>query len=236
MYFLTIRRAINAFIRTRPMLFGFVMSRRKKFRDIVVNNETEIIIEGYPRSANTFAVAAFVFAQNKSIKIARHTHAPAQIMLGVESNIPIVLLIRNPVDAVISLVIRDSTISLDAALKMYIWYHESIQDIKDKCVVVDFHDATENFSNIIDMVNVKYNKNYLNFTHDKCAENNIFKLVEEMERMDSGGELRESHVARPSEARKSSKQKIISQLQIPANSKLLNECNRLYEQMRVKEC
>jgi len=216
------------------MLFGLVMGQRKKFKDIVVSNDTEIVIEGYPRSANTFAVAAFIYAQKKEVKVARHTHAPAQIMLGVKANTPVILLIRKPVDAVVSLVIRDCTISLVAALKMYIWYHKSILDIKDKCVVADFYDVTENFSNIIDMVNTKYNKNFLNFTHDKCSENNIFKLVEEMERMDSGGELRESHVARPSESRNSIKQEIVHQLQLPANSKLLSECNSLYEQMGVK--
>ena len=234
MRFLTIRRAINKFIRTRPLLFKLVMSRREKFKDIVVSNNTEIIIEGYPRSANTFAVAAFLYAQKKPIKVARHTHAPAQIMLGVDNNIPTILLIRKPVDAVTSLVIRDCTIPLDKALKMYIWYHKSVINIKNKCIVADFFDVTENFSNIIDMVNSKYNSNFLNFTHDKFSEENIFKLVEEMERMDSGGELRESHVARPSDSRENTKKKVIIQLELPENNKLLSECNSLYEQMIAK--
>ncbi|RMG27959.1 MAG: hypothetical protein D6732_19595, partial [Methanobacteriota archaeon] len=45
----------------------------------LIGARTEIVIEGYPRSANTFAVVAFRLAQNRPVKIAHHLHMEAQI-------------------------------------------------------------------------------------------------------------------------------------------------------------
>ena len=233
MYFLSLRRSVNSFIRVRPSLFLPVMRMRPKFKDLVVNKDTEIIIEGYPRSANTFAVAAFEYSQDRKACIARHTHAPAQIMQAARCSIPVILLIRNPEDAVVSLVIRDQTMTLTKALKMYIWYHEAILNYVDKCVVADFSKVVNDFSLIIDQVNKKYNKSYKLFEHDKTTEENIFKLVEDMEKADSGGVLRESHVARPSESRKEIKDALLNELSAPDNERLLKQCESLYKKILV---
>ena len=80
----------------RPSLFSFIMGGRPKFRDVIARSETDIVIEGFPRSANTFAVAAFQYAQRRPLTIARHTHAPAQIMLASRANIPCLVLIKFP--------------------------------------------------------------------------------------------------------------------------------------------
>lgn len=204
------------------------MSRRNKFKDTVVNNNTEIVIEGYPRSANTFAVAAFMYSQAREVSIARHTHAPAQIMLAVNAGLPVIFLIRKPMDAVISLVIRDETISLKYALQTYIWYHESLMPIVKDCVIADFGQVTENFSSVINKVNSKYKTEFSLFDHNEESESKIFSLVEEMEIKDSGGELRESHVARPSESRINRKNELKKQLLLSENSRLLKECSTLY--------
>lgn len=212
-------------------MFFPVMRLRPKFKNLVVNKNTEIVIEGYPRSANTFAVAAFEYSQGRKACVARHTHAPAQIMQGAKHSLPVVLLIRNPKDAVISLVIRDRTMTLTKALEMYIWYHEAIMKYVDKCVIADFHRVVNDYSLVIDEVNKKYNKCYKLFEHDKVAEENIFKLVEDMEKLDSGGDLRESHVARPSESRKEIKDSLLSELSTAGNSSLLKQCEILYNKI-----
>lgn len=233
MYFLSLRRSINAFIRTRPGLFFPVMRMRSKFRCLIVNKDTEIVIEGYPRSANTFAVAAFNYSQGRKVCIARHTHAPAQVMQGARCSIPVVLLLRKPEDAVVSLVIRDQSMTLTKALKMYIWYHEAILEFVDKCVIADFDVVVNNYSLIIDEVNKKYNTSYKLFDHDKSSQENIFKLVEDMEKADSGGVLRESHVARPSDSRKEIKDALLSELAAPNNERLLKKCESLYNKIHT---
>ena len=56
-----------------------------------------------------------------------------------------------------------------------------------------------------------------------------------MEVKDSSGELRETHVARPSNDRKKEKNLILDQLSLPENDKLLRECVSIYEKLLSSE-
>src|SRR5262245_54574684 len=44
-----------------------------------VFRDTDAVIEGFPRSANTFAAAAFALAQTTPVRLAHHLHVPSQI-------------------------------------------------------------------------------------------------------------------------------------------------------------
>lgn len=57
------RFRLRSLISLYPRLFLPVMRRRPAHRGHIVDVDTEIMIEGYPRSGNTFAVVAFEFAQ-----------------------------------------------------------------------------------------------------------------------------------------------------------------------------
>src|SRR5205814_3293356 len=62
-----------------------------------IRDETEVVIEGFPRSGNTFAVAAFHYAQRpRDVKIAHHAHVPAQLLSAVRLGLPAVVLVRDP--------------------------------------------------------------------------------------------------------------------------------------------
>jgi len=62
-------------------------------------------------------------AQGRPVKIARHLHAPAQVIAGVRMHIPTLVLIRHPRDAVLSLVVRAPHLSVEQALKDYIHFY-----------------------------------------------------------------------------------------------------------------
>ncbi|NJN53795.1 MAG: hypothetical protein HC804_02970 [Anaerolineae bacterium] len=92
-----------------------------------VTQKTDIVIEGFPRSGNTFAVAAFSVAQKNTYQIARHTHKVMQIIKAVDMKIPTLVLIRTPTDAVLSLNIRQPYITLEQGLRNYIRYYNGIK-------------------------------------------------------------------------------------------------------------
>ncbi|HYT30505.1 MAG TPA: hypothetical protein VEN82_06985, partial [Actinomycetota bacterium] len=46
---------------------------RLRGHGVLVRPETDVLIEGYPRSANSFSVAAFGLAQPREVEIAHHT-------------------------------------------------------------------------------------------------------------------------------------------------------------------
>ena len=64
-----------------------------------VTPDTQLVIEGFPRSGNTFARRAFVMAQDERFdktRIARHLHVPAQVVRAARWQIPTLVLIRKP--------------------------------------------------------------------------------------------------------------------------------------------
>src|SRR5262245_32533170 len=69
---------------------------RNPSRSEPVFRDTEAIIEGFPRSANTFAATAFQLAQTKPVRVAHHLHVPSQIIAGARWGIPTIVLVRDP--------------------------------------------------------------------------------------------------------------------------------------------
>ncbi|MEW6059376.1 MAG: hypothetical protein AB1551_04425, partial [Actinomycetota bacterium] len=64
---------------------------------------TDLVIEGYPRSANTLAVSAISAAQPGPIRIAHHLHAPGHVIAAIRRGVPVLVLVREPEEAVIGL-------------------------------------------------------------------------------------------------------------------------------------
>ena len=83
---------------------------RIKYRSVpnrLVGRDTELVIEGFQRSGNTFAVFAFEMAQDRPIRSAHHLHASAQVSRAVKLGVPVLLLVRDPRDTIVSHVIRE---------------------------------------------------------------------------------------------------------------------------------
>jgi len=137
---------------------------------VIVNKKTKLVVEGFPRSANTFAYNLFekVFI-NMGLnpkRIAHHTHSAAQIIYGVKHKIPVVVLIREPISAVTSLIIMKNLKNKnfreisDLYLKQYISFYNKIKEQKDNVIVADFKEIINDYNRIIERVNNKYRRNF----------------------------------------------------------------------------
>ena len=137
----------------------------------IVGEETEIVIEGFPRCANGFFVRMFEFAQQRRILIAHHQHSVAQIVEGIRRSLPIVLLVRDPKDVVISLQAfsyqafdvrrkEDAGLTPDRILDRYIQFHSHAMKFKEDIVVSDFEDTVKNPNRTIERINQRFGKNY----------------------------------------------------------------------------
>jgi len=202
--------------------------RRPKYSEMLVARDTDIVIEGFPRSANTYAVAAFSVAQAEEKKIARHTHAPAQLEQAVRLMRPTVVLIRRPADAIASYKVREPELSLSVACKEYAYFYKTAYRLKQHLVFVDFDTVIGDFNLLVRKVNRKFLTDFetLNLTQDE--QQRINDLVEALERSESGGELRETHVARPSTMRHESTRFVKEQLEAKPYVALMSECNEIF--------
>lgn len=165
--------------------------RKNPFLRRIITPGHDIVIEGYPRSANSFAVRAFLFDNGwQSVKIATHSHCAAQIVLAIKWNIPTLVLIRSPEKAVVSLLALGIQQKFFQADKMtrkeklrwtkyytseYSRFYKTIQPYGDKYVLAEFKEATENFGQVIRRFNEKF---YTHWSEFDSTEKSVKKIFE----------------------------------------------------------
>jgi hypothetical protein len=212
-------------------LYRLLRTRKDLAR--AVTPDTQLVIEGFPRSGNSFARRAFIMAQNDpQIKnhIAHHLHVPAQVVRAARWKIPTLVLIRQPKDAVLSLAIRDP-ISVDQALKYYLSFYETVEKYRDAYVLGLFEEVTEDFGRVIQRVNDKFGTMFSLFRHDEENVSRVFAGMETHARKKYGEKLWERKVQRPSAVRERMKHEIRYDLENPKRKKVIAEAEAVYDRL-----
>ena len=172
--------------------------RSRRGHGEAVTRDTEIVIEGYPRSGSNFAVAAFQLAQPTPVKIAHHTHAPANVIAAVRLGIPTMVLIREPEDSVLSLLIREPSLSLSQALRGYLRFYEPLLPYRDGFVVGPFGEVTTDYGSVIRRINERFGSAFTEFAHTPQNVEACFRTIEEHYRSLDRSRQVELAIPRPS--------------------------------------
>src|ERR687895_2613656 len=209
--------------------------RTRKDLTRAVTPDTQVVIEGFPRSGNSFARRAFIMAQGETFdvtSIAHGLHVPAQVVRAAQWRIPTLVLIRKPKDAVLSLVIRDP-ISVDQALRYYISFYETSEKYRDAYVLGLFEEVTEDFGQVIKRINDKFGTTFSLFRHDEENVSKVFAGMETRAKKVYGvsSPLLERKVARPSAVRERIKHEIEYDLDNPKRKKLIAEAEAVYDRL-----
>lgn len=170
----------------------------------VVSPQTEVVIEGFQRSGNTFAVIGFQLAQGRTLRIAHHLHAAAQVVAATRMGIPTLVLIREPVESAISHMLREPCITERQALSSWIRFYEGVLPHRDRFVVGEFGAVTADLGAVIRQVNERFGTVFAEFEHTEANVARCFELIDERNR-ERYGTIVESHVARPSAEREALK-------------------------------
>lgn len=230
---------LRSFFGKYPLLFYSIYGLLPKNRMLSVNRNTQLVIEGFPRSANTFAVGVFNKAQSDKLKIAHHMHVPAQIIKAVRCQIPTIVLIRNPKDVVASLVIYDPRISIMQALNCYISFYQTIFPYKNDYIIADFEEVINNYSNIIQRTNCKFGTNFISLTPSDSEVQNIYQQIESIEKIEAtrrrkikGSEL---NIAKPSSIKIPFKKELMEKFKKTQYSDKINDAEEIYSKY-IKYC
>jgi hypothetical protein len=211
-----------------PYLWDLAMRVRPEKYATVARRGTAIVIEGFMRSGNTFSVAAFELA-NGPAHVGRHMHGAPHVLRAVRMGLPAIVLIRQPRDAVLSYLVRRDTLTPYHALLEYIDFYRTAWPARHGFVIALFDRVVTDFGSVLDEVNARFGTSFKRFEHTPENEASAFELVEEMNRLESGGEVRESHVGRPSEERARRKEELRALLEHPRTAAKLREAELLYE-------
>jgi hypothetical protein len=191
---------------------------------------TEIVIEGFPRTANTFAHIAFKMVQQRPIKIGHHTHAAAQVIASARKNIPTIVLIREPESAILSYLIGnfDPEIGLEQLLWEFIYFYEPVLPYRDRFVVAPFETVTKDYAHIIHKVNEKYGTQFQVFENTDENVKRCFELID-LGYEAAFGKLSETVVSRPVEAREQMKKDLHEQFHSAEFASLRQRAVQVYK-------
>jgi hypothetical protein len=213
-----------------PAVFFSLYRLARKDPSRVVTPETQLVIEGFPRSGNSFARVAFVQAQNEKVSIAHGLHVPAQVIRAARWRVPTLVLIRKPTDAVLSFTIRDP-ISVDQALRYYVSFYETVEEYRDAYVLGLFEEVTEDYARVIRRVNERFGTAFSLFRHDEENVNKVFARMERNSRKRYGEAYWETKVSAPSAIKDRKKDEIGYALEDPGRKGLIAEAEAVYERL-----
>lgn len=191
-----------------------------------VDDDTEIVIEGYPRSGNTFATHAFTLAQEQAgrlaPRLADHVHVPAQVMRATNWRLPTIVVVREPEAVLRSLVVKHPFIRPRDGLRGWWLFHRVLLSRRRRFVVAPFGQVVSDFGAVIDRVNALFGTQFARFSH---TEENVARAFA---RIEAGKALLGQNaleIARPDPAKEAAKREVV----IGECDGLLARCRRLYD-------
>jgi hypothetical protein len=131
---------------------------------VVVHGGTELVMDGFQSSANSYSIAALRRAERRHTEVAHHLHCPQQVLAATRRGIPVLLLIREPRAAVLSLVSRWPELSVRQGLRAYTAYYRRVLPAVDACVVGPFKEVIADFGGVMRRVNDRFGTDFPMFT------------------------------------------------------------------------
>src|SRR5207253_1895092 len=101
-------------------------------------------------------VAAFRMAQPLAVRIAHHLHAPGHVIAGIRRRLPVLVLVREPEEAVLEYVIRRPSLTLSQAIRGYIRFYEPLLAHRDRFVTGTFEEVTTDLAAVIRRINRRF--------------------------------------------------------------------------------
>jgi hypothetical protein len=168
-----------------------------RLRRLMPRKDTQICIEGYPRCGNTFGVLAFQKAQRREVRVSHHLHAESQVRWACAQRIPVILLLRDPADAIASLVLRHPEYTLERAAARYVKFHSAVAGLKDRLVVSRFESTVAGLASATRAVNDRFGTDF-DIPVD-IRDEEIFDEIDRLNQASESGNL--AQIARPEAAK-----------------------------------
>lgn len=148
-------RRVRRVISVRPNLY-FPLARLSGNRRLL-RETADLVVDGFPRSANSYVEAAFAYSQSaRRLTIATHSHAAAQILRSVEWGLPTVVLIRQPDEAVASMMEMQKGAQALDQFQDYTAFYRPLLPLIEKVVIAEFSTVISQFDKIVKRVNQKF--------------------------------------------------------------------------------
>ncbi len=134
------------------VVYGWV---RPRLRENLVGHDTALVLDGFPRSANSYAYAAFRRSNGPDIKVSHHVHAAGNIVWALRHRVPTVVLVRTPLYAVASFM-QFQGVTARYGLMRYISFYRKVLRHRDGVVLAEFDEVIRGFGTTVRRVNGRF--------------------------------------------------------------------------------
>lgn len=210
---------------------GLAWLRRDLYMRLA-SQETDVVVEGFPRSANTYLVQALILISDGHLQIAHHLHDPCQIRTATRLRIPCFVIVRDPLDAISSWKLKAPHIRTTLMLRIYDEFYQRVAQDQAAVTFIRYSDVvtstTEVVSEIMRQIDPKARPNLTELSDDR-----IFAAIDarKHEREDAKDVAEFAlTVARPTIDKADRKQDIKSRIEA-SQPGLLQLAKRRYEQV-----
>jgi hypothetical protein len=194
-----------------------------------VTPETRAVMDGFPRSANTYAHLAFLYANGIDFPMCSHRHSHQSIRTGVRKGLPTIVLIRDPRPAIGSSLQFSPETSAAVTIDTYTTFYEGVLPAIDDVLVATFEEVTDDFGEVTRRCNAKFGSDFVPYEKTEESEAEIFGTIEGLTGFAFGGDGLEEKMPRPSEARVSAEE-ILAGLS-PADQAAMRGAEALYRRV-----
>lgn len=182
----------------RPYPYLWLVRKKHSFEgriSLAADPATELVVEGFPRSANSYVVVG-LHTVNPDLRIAHHLHAASQVIYAARMHIPIIILIRDPIDAVTSLKIYDEQVSMDSLFNAYVRFYTTIKSYRSSFMVSTFDTATQQLHDLIRAINDRFALALRTVPDTEDAKMQIFNKLDDIAWSRRGKDQDEATVSR----------------------------------------
>jgi hypothetical protein len=233
------------------LLFNLRLDEWNKF----YADNYDVLLEGYPRSSNTYTLYMLLVSQkhlishgntsteppySSGIKLKGHTHVPGLVIHAVRHKKPICFLIRRPDEAIVSWHIAYQTdfeevkgdnMTLKDRLDYYIYYHKAILPYKKSIYIANFDRTIKDFKSVVAGL-IEYYGIELSLDFDNEETDREAKKLIHLFNTTSSGKINNKALHLPSESRADEKLRLTEELNSSKYSIELAEAWRLYQEFQ----
>lgn len=215
-------------IKQNAYLFNLVGGFFEDSKKVKITTATDIVIEGPWRTGNHYAVALLLEAFN-GINIAHHFHTPAQAILAHKFEIPAVVLVREPIECIVSSCQLNNANNFNFFIDFYLNFYKALPNVSKFIHIVMMEDMIKNPNGFIKFIESKVK---IKSVEKLINQQDVFKKIDKIfyDEMNN-----ERLIPIPSNLKNEKKNKIKSLLHLEADRIKLLECVDLYKKLQNRK-
>jgi hypothetical protein len=212
-----------------PILLPLLLRLTPEGLSRQITQQTDLVVEGFPRSGNTFTVFALRNASKNEIQIASHVHHTSQIKYAVAHGVPTLLVVREPVATLASYLVYGQHGRPSAVIREYSSYHRELVPYADRLLICDFSEVSTDFSAVIARVNQRHGLAIPPFDQTSANVERVFAEISQQHKLIHRDRDPAEVVPRPSAGRLEASERMIRELLLPKRRQLLEEALELHD-------